>query len=106
MTHHTRHWEDFRDTYRSDWEASNPNRTWDAFEPGYRYGWESAQDERFRSHSSFMDAENDLRSGWSDYDRNYRGESTATQMERNWEDFKDSVRHGWERAKQEFRETF
>jgi hypothetical protein len=104
MAHHTNNWNDFRDRYRKDWETSYPNRDWNQVEHGYRYGWESAQDSRWSGRSSFAEVESDLRQGWGTYDRSMHQPSAGTQMEHAWEDFKDSVRHGWERAKQEFRE--
>jgi hypothetical protein len=96
-------WNDVRDSHRSDWERNNPGKRWDNnVEHGYRYGWESGQDQRFGQHRSFDDAEGDLRQGWTDYDHTTHGSDTGTQLEHAWDDFKDSVRHGWERAKQEF----
>ncbi|HEX6292608.1 MAG TPA: hypothetical protein VFZ66_25720 [Herpetosiphonaceae bacterium] len=104
MTQHNYRWEDYSDQYRTDWERSNPNRPWNDIEHGYRYGWQSAMDDRYRGRS-YTDIESDLQRGWNDYDRTYRT-STGTQMERTWDDFKDTVRQGWERAKQQFRDTF
>jgi hypothetical protein len=105
MTQHRYRWEEYRDRYRTHWEGSYPNRTWTEVESGYRYGWESALDERYRGRS-YADIEPDLQRGWRDYDRRVSGTTMGTQVERSWEHFKDSVRHGWERAKQEFRDTF
>lgn len=103
MDSNMKRWNDVRDSHRADWERNNPGQSWDSTEHGYRYGWEAAQNPRWSGHSSFTDAESDLRQGWSDYDRNAHSSSSGTQMEHAWDDFKDSVRHGWERAKQEFR---
>ena len=105
MTDRTIRWEDYQDRYRTEWEAANPNRSWDETELGYRYGWESAQDPRFRGRE-YAATERDLQQGWSDYDRRFSTNSSGTQLERGWDNFKESVRQGWERAKQEFRDTF
>src|SRR5215211_3516792 len=67
----TRGFEDYRDTYRSDWESRyGKDRPWQEHERGYRYGWESAQDDRFRG-KQFSDVERDLQSGFSDYNSRY-----------------------------------
>jgi hypothetical protein len=105
MAHQTHRWENYRDQCRTEWQHTNPNRNWDDAEHGYRYGWESALNERYRGRS-YTDVESDLQRGWRDYDRNLHTSDTGTQLEHTWEDFKDSVRMGWERAKQEFRDTF
>ena len=121
----TRRFEDYRDTYRGDWENRyGKNRPWQEHERGYRYGWESAQDSRFRG-KQFRDAESDLESGWSDYDQRYDRDFGDTLTGRSgkdfpgkhqthsvdahdtvggkinhmWENFKDSVREGFDRAR-------
>ena len=103
MARDTNRWEDYHDRYRSDWETANPNSTWDRAEHGYRYGWESAQDTRWGDRS-YSEVESDLQRGWSDYDRDLHTSSGSSEGGHAWDDFKDSVRQGWERAKQEFRE--
>jgi hypothetical protein len=56
-----RTWNDYADTYRSDWETRyGTNRSWDEHGPAYRYGWEAGGDERYRGRE-FSDVENDLR---------------------------------------------
>lgn len=105
MADRTNRWEDYRDRYCTDWEGANPGRSWDETEHSYRYGWESAQDQRF-SGRNYADVENGLQQGWSDYDIRYHINTSGTLMERGWDNLKDNVRHGWERAKQEVRDTF
>jgi hypothetical protein len=105
----TRNWRDYQDTYRSDFEQRyGTNRSWDEYGPAYRYGWESAYDDRFRNRE-FSDAERDLERDFSDrYDRfanEHRGhamsdhQSFGGKMEHAWENFKDTVREGWDRAR-------
>lgn len=122
-----RRFEDYRDTYRSDWENRyGQNRPWQEHERGYRYGWEAGQEDRFRSRQ-FPDAETDLQSGWRDYasrDDHDSGDGLAGQsgagkdapgkhqphsvdahdsvggkINHTWENFKDTVREGFERAR-------
>jgi hypothetical protein len=121
----TRRFEDYRDTYRSDWESRyGQNKPWQEHERGYRYGWESAQDDRFRNRQ-FNDAESDLQSGWSDYSNRYdqdfgdkmtgrtgkdypgkhqthsadAHDTLGGKVNHTWEKFKDSVREGFDRAR-------
>lgn len=116
----TRRWEDFQDTYRSDWQnrfGKDSNRSWDEHQRGFRYGWESAQQDRFRGRE-FNQAESDLRSGWNDWNTGghdytmgeHKGHSVndhksfGGKVEHIWDNFKDTVREGWDRARMEFRD--
>src|SRR5687768_5490131 len=119
-----RRYEDYRDTFRSDWENRyGKDRPFDEYERGYRYGFESGQSDRFRG-KQFRDVESDLQSGWSDYDSRYdrdfgdkltghTGKDTPGKHQTHsieahdtvggkvnhaWEKFKDSVREGFDRA--------
>ena len=124
----TRRFEDYRDTYRSDWENRyGQNRPWQDHERGYRYGWESAQNDRFRG-KQYRDVEPDLQSGWTDYSSRYDRDMGDTltghtgkdypgkhethsvdahstvggKINHTWENLKDSVREGFDRARMEF----
>jgi hypothetical protein len=104
MPHTSGHrWEDFEDQFRSDWERSYPNTPWNDVSYGYRYGWESASDTRYRGRE-WDSTERDLRSGWDDWQSRNRAGGVGQQVQQSWEDLKDSVRHGWERAKRELDE--
>src|SRR5688572_8852753 len=124
----TRRFEDYRDTYRKDWESRyGQDRPWQQHERGYRYGWEAGQDDRYRG-KEFQHVESDLQSGWDDYSSRYDrdlGEGTARQtgpsgkdrpgehqthsvdahdtmggkINHTWENFKDSIREGFDRAR-------
>ncbi|HEX2036978.1 MAG TPA: hypothetical protein VHS99_22595 [Chloroflexota bacterium] len=100
---------DYVDRYRSDWEGRyGSSRPWSEYEEGFRFGWYAGQHDRFRGRD-FRDAESDLERDWpqrrtyagdDDYDEyTYQGEST---IERRWDDLKDAVREGFERARVEF----
>jgi hypothetical protein len=102
-----RRFDDFADTYRSDWESRyGTKRPWAENEEGFRYGWHAGQMERFRNRD-FQAAQGDLESDW-DNRRTYFGDdyrpSTQHQsgIERGWNDLKDAVREGFERARMEF----
>ncbi|MGH2354591.1 MAG: hypothetical protein ACRDI2_17935 [Chloroflexota bacterium] len=98
--------EDYSDRYRSDWEGRyGAKRPWSEHEEGFRYGWHAGQHDRFRDRE-YRDVESDLERDWpnrrtyygDDYDTN-RGD---TWMERGWNDLKEAVREGFERARMEF----
>jgi hypothetical protein len=62
------------------------------YEPGYRFGYDIAKDERY-SHRDWAEFEMDARQEWEN-----RPDRPGP-----WEDFRESVRHAWERAKQSVR---
>jgi hypothetical protein len=114
----TRRWEDYRDTYRRDWEGQyGQNRPWSQHELAYRYGWESAQQDRWRD-KEWHYAESDLQSGWHDWNSQHmhgsdlRNEhkdhsvgdhqSLGGKVEHVWDNFKDTVKEGWDRARMGF----
>ena len=110
----TRRWRDYEDTYRADYESRyGSNRSWDEHGPAYRYGWERAQEDRFRDRD-YSAAERDLQGDFSDQYRRYRSERSGGEhqghdmdahqtlggkAEHMWENFKDTVREGFDRAR-------
>ena len=111
----TRNWDDYRDTYRSDWENRfGKDRPWTEHEDAYRFGWHAGQNDRWRG-KQFSEVESDLESQWpnrhqffgSDYGQ-HKGHSmdahstVGGKMDHAWHTFKDSVREGWDRARMEF----
>jgi hypothetical protein len=102
-----RRFDDYAGTYRSDWEGRyGTNRPWAEHEEGYRYGWHAGQMERFRNRD-FQASQPDLEADW-DNRRTYFGEDyqpadrNQSGVERGWNDLKDAVREGFERARMEF----
>ena len=122
-------WADYSEEYRSDWESRHGGqRSWTDHEDAYRYGWEAAHDARYRGRD-FTGVAADLEQGWPfRYDRageGYLGGRAETladttldirgtaqparetgtaqrregPLERAWNDFKDTVREGFERAR-------
>lgn len=71
--------------YRSHWDItySASGKDYDDYAPAYSYGYEMATIHRSRP---WDDVESDLRQGWE----SRTGAST-------WEQFKDAIRHGWNR---------
>ena len=107
-----RNWDDYADTYRRDWENRfGSNRSWDEYGPAYRYGWEAGADERYRGRE-FSDVESDLQRDFSDRFSTYRGEhqghdvsahqTFGGKVEHVWDNFKDAVREGFDRARGAF----
>jgi hypothetical protein len=96
----THRWEDVEDQFRADWERSYPNTPWNDVRYGYRYGWESGSDARYAGRD-WDSIERDLRSGWNDWQSRNRTGGVGQQIQQAWEDLKDSVRRGWDKAKRE-----
>jgi uncharacterized protein (TIGR02271 family) len=81
--------ETYANDFRSNFTSKYGNRgyTYDRYEPAYRYGYTLASDKRYAG-KDWSVIESDVRRDW---ETNHRGSA--------WEDFKDSVRYGWERVK-------
>jgi len=75
---------DFRSDYDSKW--TNSGYTYDQYSPVYRYGYNLANDDTYRGRD-WNDIEMDARRRWED-----RNPGT-------WDQFKDSVRYAWDRAR-------
>ena len=75
---------DFRTHYQTS--ASNTGYTYDQYAPVYRYGYGLANDPMYRDRDWSM-IETDARSRWEE-----RNPGT-------WEQFKDSVRYAWDKAR-------
>jgi hypothetical protein len=104
-----RNWRDYEDTFRSDYERQyGKNRSWDEHGPAYRYGWERGGEDRYRDRG-FSDVESDLQRDFSDRYDTYRNEhqghsvgahqTVGGKAEHLWENFKDTVREGFDRAR-------
>jgi uncharacterized protein (TIGR02271 family) len=75
---------DFRNHFQTTY--ANSGYTYDQYAPIYRYGYTLANDDNYRSRE-WSDIEMDARSRWEE-----RNPGT-------WEEFKDSVRYAWDRAR-------
>lgn len=111
-------WEDFKDSVRSGWERfkQGVSDTFDTdndyyqqdyqqhyarsgfgyerYQPAYRYGYDLANDERYRGR------------GWYEVEADARRDWQARHPDSSWDDFKDAVRHGWNRVRESVRDTF
>lgn len=74
--------------YRRDFALRYPGsrHSYEQYEPAYRFGSTWASDDRYRN-SDWPSVEADARRDWES-----RGQG-------RWEDFKDAVRYGWDRAR-------
>jgi uncharacterized protein (TIGR02271 family) len=84
--------EDFRTydtTFRNHFQSNFGSRgyTYEQYEPAYRYGHTLASDPRYQGRD-WNAIESDARTHWS---QNYQDSP--------WDDFKDAIRHGWQRVK-------
>jgi len=79
----------FDSIFRTDYQTryANSGYTYEQYEPAYRYGYTLANDTRYRDRD-WNTIENDARTYWA---QNYQDSP--------WQDFKDAVRHSWQRAK-------
>ena len=74
--------------YRTDFNTRYANRglQYEAYVPAYQFGTTYANDQRYAGRD-WNDVEADLRNDWS------------TRGHGKWEDFKDSVRYGWDKIR-------
>jgi hypothetical protein len=78
--------------YDADFVAHHQNMTgaggmpYDHYKPGYQFGFDLANNPSYR-HASWAEAERDARTSWERDNRN------------DWEQFKDTIRYGWEKAR-------
>ena len=97
-------WGQYSGKYRSNWESMYRDKPWTEHEHAFRYGWESSFDDKFKGRD-FASASMDMERDWpSRYNRfaDYAGDK----VEGAWNNFKDTVREGWESAKREFDKRF
>jgi hypothetical protein len=83
----TSRFEDWDSDFRNDWQTNyaNTGYTYDQYQPAYRYGYDLYSDPRY-SGRNWSDIENDVRTDWE------------ARQPGTWENFKDSIHTGWERA--------
>jgi uncharacterized membrane protein len=80
---------DFRSHYQTHYAGGG--YTYEQYEPAYRYGHTLGADAHYQGRD-WRDLEEDARLYWTTY-----------HSDSPWENFKDAIRHGWERAKQAVR---
>ena len=110
-----KNWEAYQDTFKSDWSSRyGNNKSWDEHQHAYRYGWESAQNDRWQG-KEWNHAESDMKSGWHDWDSKHmhgsdmrnehkdhsmkEHQTVGGKAEHVWDNFKDTVKEGWDRAR-------
>jgi hypothetical protein len=74
----------YRENFTSTYGRSG--RQYTEYEPAYRYGYTLATDPRYRDRD-WQIIEPEARRDW------------ANQKKGSWEEFKDAIRHGWDRAR-------
>jgi hypothetical protein len=85
---HARGYKDYESDFRNNFNSLYASRghSYDRYEPAYRYGCTLASDTRY-SGKDWSAIEADARRDW---EKNNQGA---------WEDFKDSIRYGWDRVR-------
>jgi hypothetical protein len=78
---------DFRQHYTTNF--ANSGYTYDQYSPAYRYGYDLAYDDMYRGYT-WEELEPEAERYWME------------EHEGTWENFKDAVRHAWERTKDVF----
>jgi uncharacterized membrane protein len=91
----SRTFDDYDRDFRSNWETSYRLRGTDyaRYRPAYQYGYTLATEKRYRGRP-WNEIEMDARRDW---ERQHPGDK--------WEDFKDAVRHAWQRVKADVRDA-
>jgi hypothetical protein len=81
---------DYDTDYRSDYDSryANTGMSYDSYQPAYYYGRDLAADPRYQT-DDWNAMESGVRSDWE----------TRYPQENAWDRFKDSVRYGWDRAR-------
>lgn len=88
QTRRTRDFSNFDTDFRNNYDLVYGTRGQDYsyYEPGYRYGYDLAGNERYRGKK------------WSEIEPNARRDWEQSHPQSKWDDFKDSIRFGWERV--------
>lgn len=83
-----RDFNDYASDFRNDYSSyyADRGRDYSYYEPGYRYGYEIANNPDYRGQH------------WSQIEPQVRREWERTHPNNAWDDFKDSIRHAWERV--------
>jgi uncharacterized protein (TIGR02271 family) len=73
--------------FRTHWQSNYGSRggSYETYQPAYRYGYDLGSDSRYKGRS-WREVEPEARRDWENTNKG------------TWEEFKDSVRHGWERV--------
>jgi hypothetical protein len=99
-------WRDYEERYRSDWENRfGANKSWQDFGGAFRYGWEGGSNPQFKG-KNFTDVESDLSRDWPNRYNRWGDSFKGNRAEQAWNDFKDTVREGWDKARFEFKQHF
>jgi hypothetical protein len=80
---------DFRDHF--DQMYANRGYTYNDYVPAYRYGYDLAINERYSGRD------------WSEFEMEAQRDWQQRHPDSAWDDFKDAIRHGWERVRNAFR---
>ena len=101
----TGRWSEHSSKFSSEWEGKyGANKPWNKHEHAYRFGWEAGMNPKFHD-KSFDDYSMDFERDWPKRYDNW-ADYTGDRVEGAWNDFKDTVREGWDAARREFSKTF
>jgi uncharacterized membrane protein len=91
----SRSFNDYDRDFRSNFEQSYRTGRYDYehYRPAYQYGYDLAREKRYRDRP-WNEIETDVRRDW---EMRHPGDA--------WEDFKDAVRHAWQRVKADVRDA-
>ena len=99
-------WHEHEDRFRSDWQNRfGSNKSWGEHHGAFRYGWEAGFNSQFKG-KQFTDVESDLGRDWSNRYNRWGDSHKGNRVEQAWNDFKDTVREGWDKARSEFHNRF
>ena len=94
-SHMSRTYDTYDRDFRSDWERSyrSSGYGYERYQPAYRYGYGLATENRYRGRD-WNTIEPDVRHDW---EMQHPGD--------RWEDFKDAVRHAWDRVRADVKDA-
>lgn len=80
--------DDYDDFFRQHYNTNygTASYTYDQYRPYYQYGWQLGSDDRYRNRR------------WDEIEMDARRDWERTNPNSMWEDFKEAVREGWQRA--------
>jgi uncharacterized protein (TIGR02271 family) len=83
-----RDFEEYEPFFRNHYESaySTSGYTYDDYMPAYQYGYTLGNTERYRGRN------------WNEIETDARRDWEARNPDNAWENFKDAIRHGWERV--------
>jgi hypothetical protein len=91
----TRSYDAYDRDFRSDWEQSyrSTGYGYERYQPAYQYGYTAGSEPRYRGRR------------WEEVEADFRRDWEQRHPNDAWDDFKDAVRHAWQRVRTDVRDA-